>query len=138
MDIISVGGEYGGADIPGWLKDEQIQLNKLLDKHCKKPYNRQVTSIILALRVEGQVKSFGFVGIDDVRRHRAQKAVGADISVQRKDWKVDPADYRNFLWQSVQKGIWACVARLTKDKLVVDEERLRSDLVKVERAFLRK
>jgi hypothetical protein len=35
MDIISVGGEYGGLDIPEWLRTEQRRLNRLLEKHCK-------------------------------------------------------------------------------------------------------
>lgn len=136
MDIISVGAEYGGPDIPHWLIDEQIRLNRLLRKHCRKPYNPRITSFILALRVEGSLKSFGFTGIDDVRVHRSRSAIGADISVQRADWETDLPTYRSFLWRSLQEAIWTCVGRLKQNKLIVDESRLHRNLVKVEREFL--
>lgn len=136
MEVISLGGEYGGPDIPKWIKTEQLRLNRLLEKHCTEAYNEEVTSIILALRVEGRLKSFGFEGIDDVSRGPSKHIVGADISVMRENWNTDPSTYRHFLWQHVHKAIWACVARIAQDNLIVDEARLKRDLVKVEHDFL--
>jgi hypothetical protein len=91
---------------------------------------------VLALRVEGGVKSFGFVGIGDVTVSHAEQEVGADISITRKDWMTDPAAYRHSLWRSVQEAISACVGKLKKEKLVVDEQRLKRDLAQVQREFL--
>jgi hypothetical protein len=58
MDIICVGGEYGGAGYFGTgLGRSKIRLNKVLKKHCRQRYNDEVPSIVLALRVEGCLKS---------------------------------------------------------------------------------
>jgi hypothetical protein len=130
-----VGAEVGGPDVGDWVSRDRVLLNELFDKYCAEPYNSEVTCIALFLRVEGRVKSYGFEGIDDVSRLKPQKAVGADISIQRKDWDTKPAIFRKFLWKNVQEGIWACVERVKKDKLAVDEDRLRRDLAKVEREF---
>jgi hypothetical protein len=132
---IMIGGEYGGLDVADWVEEDRVRLNALFDKYCAEPYNSEVTAIVMALRVEGRLKSFGFEGIDDVSRLKPQKAVGADISIRRKDWDTKPSIFRKFLWKNVQEGIWACVERVKKDKLAVDEDRLRRDLAKVEREF---
>jgi hypothetical protein len=135
---IMVGAELGGPDVGGWVRSDRVLLNHLFDKYCAEPYNSEVTSIALFLRVEGRITSYGFEGLDSVERLKRYQAVGVDISVQRKDWNVRPAAFKKFLWHWVHEGIWACVARMKKDKLAVDEDRLRKDLAKVERAFFRK
>jgi len=133
---ISVAAELGGLDVAGWVREQRVQLNALFEKYCALPYTSEVTGIALALRVEGNVKSYGFEGIENIQRLRPEKVIAADVSVQRKDWERDPTSFRVFLWRSVQEGIWACVARLKEDRLVVDEERLRLDLAKVASEFL--
>jgi hypothetical protein len=133
---ISLAAEVGGLGVASWVHTQRVQINRLFDKYCAVPYNAEVTGIALALRVEGNVKSYGFTGIDSIERLRPEKAVAADISVKRNDWDTDPEAFRIFLWRAVQEGIWACVARLKEDGLVVDEERLRLDLGKVEKEFL--
>lgn len=136
INTITIGAEYGGPDIPNWLMDEQVRINKLLEKHCAVPYNDEVPSIALALRVEGSKKSYGLLRITNVRRYPRYKAIGADIAVRRKDWDTGAATYRRFMWSAVQEAIWVCVGRLKEDGVRVDEERLTKDLACVESEFL--
>ena len=136
LSAISVGAEYGGPEVPDWLIEEQVRLNQLLDKYCTRPYNDEVPAITLALRVEASLKSYGPTGVAAVKRYRRYGAVGANISVERRDWNTNAVAYRDFLWRIVCDAIQACVARLKNDGLAVDEERLRQDLSKVKIEFL--
>jgi len=90
---ITLGAEYGGPDVATGVEIERIRLNKILDKYCAEPYSKEVTCIALFLRVEGRLKSYGFAGIDSVERLKPQRAIGADISIERKDWDTDPASF---------------------------------------------
>jgi hypothetical protein len=126
---------YRGMNIPGTVLSEREQLNALLAKHCRGPYDTEETEFGLGTFVEGAVgRPFDFGGI----RLECKKTgpIYGKIYVRKTNWDVPLALYRKFLWTNVESAILACVSKLKKRKTSVDEEKLRSHLRLVEAEFL--
>jgi hypothetical protein len=129
-DVISIGAQCGGPDDDG-LSDIKIDLWKLLCKHCTQSYCPSVRHFALALRIGGKFIDYTPECIDAIRRNKRKFYIGADIVVPRKSWQGKTTNQlRDYLADKVRAAIVLCVARLRKDKEVVDELKLLREIDK--------
>jgi hypothetical protein len=129
-DVISIGAQCGGPEDDG-LSDIKVDLWKLFCIHCKQSYCASVKHFALALRIGGKFIDYTPESITPIRRNKRGLYIGADIVVPRKTWRGKTTNkLRDYLADRVREAIVLCVARLRKDKEVVDEVKLFGDVDK--------
>ena len=128
LGIISIGVQSGGPE-DGGLGDIKIDLWRLFVRHCCSSYCSAVDHYALALRIDGEFQKFGDEGIEQIRRGKRERYIGADIIVPEPVWRSRSRnELRDYLARQVRAALQSCVARLRKDKEAVDESRLFGEI----------
>jgi hypothetical protein len=129
-DVISVGAQCGGP-VDGGLCDIKIDLWKLFCIHCKRTYCPSIKHFAVALRIGGKFIDYSPEIIDAIRRNKREFYIGVDIVIPRKTWQGKTTNQlRDYLADRVREALVLCVARLRKDKEVIDEAKLFADIDK--------
>ncbi|MBN9690018.1 MAG: hypothetical protein J0M24_07240 [Verrucomicrobia bacterium] len=137
LGVISIGAQCGGPDDNG-LSDDKVILFKCLRETCKTTYSPSVLHFALALRISGKFQKFGEEQICQVRRSKVQKYIGADIIVPEACWKGRGRfELGEYLVSKVREALSLCIARLKKDKVQIDAERLLADFDSGASQFMR-
>jgi hypothetical protein len=133
--VISIGAQCGGP-VDNGLSDIKIDLWKLLFKHCTSSHCPSVKHFALALRIGGKFIDYTPECIDSIRRNNREDYIGADIVVPQKIWKGKTTNQlRDYLADRVKEALVLCVARLRKDKELVDEVKLFAQIDKAIELF---
>ncbi len=122
MTEISIGQQSEGGDRLMWPK---VHLYHLLKQHCTASYCPAIREFALVLRVSSSADEFGPEAIERIRRRRPARYITADIVVPFARW-VDKTEQqlKEYLAERVRRALEMCVARLKKDKEVVEEAAL--------------
>src|SRR5688572_18108486 len=128
LGVISIGVQNGGPE-DGGLGDIKIDLWRLFVQHCRSSYCPAVAHYALALRIDGEFQKFGAEGIEQIRRSKRDRYIGADIVIPESVWQEKSRnELRDYLSRQVRAALQSCVARLRKDKETVDESRLFGEI----------
>ena len=121
LGIISIGCQNGGPE-DGGLGDIKVALWRLFIRHCRSTYCSGIAHYALVLRVDGEFQHFGSESIGHIQRNKRDRFIAADIVVPDAVWRgKSPNQLRDYLAKRVREALQMCVARLRKDKEVVDE-----------------
>jgi hypothetical protein len=122
MTEIGIGQQSEGGDLLGWPK---VHLYHMLKKHCTGSYCPAVDHFALVLRCSSSADEFGPEAIKGIRRRRPARYITADIIVPLAA-SVDKTEkqIKEYLAARVRLALEMCVARLKKDKEVVDDAAL--------------
>jgi hypothetical protein len=136
MTEISIGQQSGGPGDPFmWPK---VHLYHMLGKHCTAQYCPAIGEFALVLRVSGSLDDFGPEAIERLRRRRPARYITADIVIPVPCWEgKTEKEIKKYLAEKVRVALELCVARLKKDKEVVDDNALFAALDKAIAEFLR-
>lgn len=130
------GGLAFGGVVPALVDTEIRRLKKLISGNCRGPYDEKGNRIGIGFAVDGrnQYKPIkrGGVRLEPFKNN----LVCAGIYVREVDWDVPIDSFRLFLWTNAAKAIWACVDRLKRDQIQIDESKLKQQLSIVESEFL--
>ena len=119
MTEISIGQQSEGGDRLGWPK---VHLYHMLKKHCTAKYCPTIGHFALVLRCSSSADEFGPEAIERIRRRRSAGYITADIivplavSLDKTEQQI-----KEYLAARVRLAMEMCVARLKKDKEVVDD-----------------
>lgn len=128
LGIVSIGCQNGGPE-DGGIGDIKVDLWKLFCRHCRNSFCPSITHYALVLRVDGEFQKFGAETIDHIRHSRRDRYVGADIVVPEAMWADKSRnELRDYLAKRVREALQMCVARLRKNKEVVDETRFFAEV----------
>jgi hypothetical protein len=137
LGVISIGAQCGGPDDNG-LSDDKVILYKCLLESCKLSYSSSVLHFALVLRIAGKFQKFGEEEICRVRRSKVEHYIGADIIVPEACWKGrGRVELGEYLVSKVREALLLCIARLKKDKVQIDAERLLADFDSGASQFMR-
>ncbi len=119
MTEISIGQQSEGGDRLGWPK---VHLYHMLEKHCTASYCPAIDHFALVLRCPSSADEFGPEAIERIRRGRPARYITADIVVPLAA-SIDKTEnqIKEYLAARVRLAFEMCVARLKKDKEVVDD-----------------
>jgi hypothetical protein len=118
MTEISIGQQSEGGDRMGWPK---VHLYHMLLKHCTASYCPNIDHFALVLNCSSAADEFGPESIERIRRRRPARYITADINVPLAA-SIDKTEkqIKEYLAARVRLALEMCVARLKKDKEVVD------------------
>jgi hypothetical protein len=134
---ISLPAEFGGQAIPPRIISDVTRLRLLLFQFCNRSYSKDVLGFAFAVRVDGELKRYHFEGTDRVKRNKKQQYIQADIGIPLERWRgLSQNDFRRSLCVLVKGALEACVGRLKKDGVRVDEDQLRGDFARVQARFI--
>src|SRR4051794_36952580 len=120
LGVISIGCQ-NGAPHDGGLGDMKVRLWQSLLKHCRATYCPTVDHFALVLRIDGAFQKFGEESIKRIRRTRRDRTIGADIVIPEIVWRNKTRrELGDYLVRRVREALELCVARLQKDKEIVD------------------
>jgi hypothetical protein len=130
------GGLAFGGVVPTLVDTEIRRLKKLISGNCHGPYDQKGIKIGVGFAVDGKNQyrpiKRGGVRLEPFKNN----AVYAGVYVREVDWDVPIESFRVFLWTNAEKAIWACVERLKRERIQVDESKLKQQLSMVESEFL--
>lgn len=133
---ITIGMQTSGEDTR--TEPHVIRLRRLLAVHCNGPFSEEVTEFAPILRVGGKMQEFDFAGCERIRRNRKSAYITVDIAFPSKEWRdQSDAHIRAFLIQAIEMGLRCCLARLLRDKVEVQSDKLLADFALVKELFLR-
>ncbi len=122
--FISIGCQAGGPDArePCELK---VSLYRALSRHVSSSHCAAIDEYALVLRIDGSLDKFGDEGICRLRFAKAKRYISADIQIPESVWKpLTTPQLMVYLSNQVKAAVSVCVARLRKEKLVVEEQEL--------------
>jgi len=137
LGIISIGCQNGGPE-DGGLGDIKVDLWRLFSKHCHCTYCPSIAHYALALRIGGKFQQIAAESIDHIRRSNRDRFIGADIVIPDTVWRDKSRnELRDYLARCVREALRKCVARLRKDKEIVDESLLFGETEAAIREFIK-
>src|SRR5262245_9537372 len=126
--VISIGAQLGGPH-DGGLSTIKVDLYNAFIRHCSSTHCLAVDHYALALRIDGEFQTFGQEGIEQPRRSKKTRCIGADIVIAEPTWKSKSGnELRDYLATAVRAALVACVSRLRKDKEQIDEQSLFNEV----------
>jgi len=126
--VISIGCQSGGPQDNG-IGEIKVDLWKALLKNTTSTYCTDVDHFALALRVGGKFTDYEDEKIWKVRRSKKDRYIGVDIDIPMSVWSEKTTDeLKYYLSGKVLEAIQVLIARLQKDKVEIDEERLVKDV----------
>ena len=100
----------------------KIHLYHMLRKHCTASYCPSIDHFALVLRCSSAADEFGPEAIERIRRRRPARYITADIIVPlAPSLGKTEKQLKEYLAVRVRHALERCVARLKKDKEVVDD-----------------
>jgi hypothetical protein len=126
--FISIGCQSGGpeASVVGRLK---VPLSQALARHVTSSHCPAIDEYALVLRVDGSLDKFGDEGLSRLRFARKRRYITVDIQIPESVWEPLPEpQLKAYLVRQVKSAIEACVSKLKKEKLQVDDRALRSEI----------
>lgn len=127
MDSVSLGADVGGRDAFEATEGEVLKLRRALIRSCLSAHNGTVSEIALVLRIDGNIQSWGKVGVDNIVFKDGKKRVEADIFVTSDVWKKKGL-FREYMIKTLI-GIPAAIAeKAQKRKVVFDSESWSADI----------
>jgi hypothetical protein len=116
---ISIGQQSEGGDRLGWPK---VHLYHMLKKHCTASYCPAIDHFALSLLCSSSADEFGPERIERIRRRRPARYITADIIVPlARSLDKTEKQIKQYLAARVRLALEMCVARLKKDKELVDD-----------------
>jgi len=123
-DPISIGADCGGPEAIR-VAEAKTPLVKAFSQCVKSTHCREIDEYALVLRVDGPLTQFGPEGIFRLRLTKAKRCITVDIQIPQRVWEpMLPQQLRAYLAQQCAAAMKACVARLKKERMVVEESAL--------------
>ncbi|MDM7948116.1 hypothetical protein [Hydrogenophaga sp.] len=122
--FISIGADLGEPEANA-LADLKIPLFRLLSEWVNSTHCAAIDEYALVLRFDGRFAQFGEEGLARLRLAKARRYVTVDIQIPEAVWKpMNAEDFKSYLSRQVLLALRACVARLQKEKFIVEEQAL--------------
>jgi hypothetical protein len=126
--FITIGCQGGGPET-GTVGRSKVDLYHALSRYVTGTHCDSIDEYGLVLRVDGSLDKFGPEGITRLRFAKTQRYITVDIQIPESAWKpIGDAELRQYLGAQVAAAIRVCVARLKKDKCVVDDAALMQEV----------
>jgi hypothetical protein len=126
--FISIGCQTGGPEA-GVVGSVKVPLYHALARHVTSSHCAAVEEYALVLRIDGSLDKFGAEGLSHLRFARKQRYVTIDIQIPESAWQpLKEPQLRAYLVRQVKSAIEACVSKLKREKLQVDDHALRSEI----------
>ena len=134
---VKMGVQVGGVLAREVAAPHYDALDKLLRKHCVGPYSPEIDDFSLVLRVDGDVWYWEQEGCDRMRRRRKDRYITIDMYLPRPRWEgVSGIEIRRYLLGCTEDALKRMIARLQRDKAVVDGDALLRDFARVKERYL--
>ena len=135
--FISIGADLGEPEAKA-LADLKITLFQVLSKWVNSTHCAAIDEYALVLRVDGRFAQFGKEGLARLRLAKARRYVTVDIQIPEAVWKPMTAkDFKVYLCRQVLLALKACVARLQKERFVVEEQALFAQVSMATQEYIR-
>ena len=122
--FISIGADLVEPEAKA-LADLKIPLFRLLSESVNSTHCAAIDEYALVLRFDGRFAQFGEEGLARLHLAKARRYVTIDIQIPEAIWKpMNAEDFKAYLSRQVLLALKACVARLQKEKFVVEEKAL--------------
>ena len=123
-DPISIGADCGGPEAAR-VAEAKTPLFKAFSRYVKSTHCSGIDEYALVLRVDGPLTQFGPEGIFRLRLAKAKRYITVDIQIPQSVWEpMSPLQLRAYLAKQSAAAMKACVSRLKKERMVVEESTL--------------
>lgn len=134
---ITIFGQMGDKNAYKAVGSHFVELTKLLDQYCDKPYCKDVDQFLVAFRVDGDIWYFEFEGFEKLRLSKKNRYISIDVFIPRDKWEnIEEKIIKTYVITNLRKALELSINRLKKEKYTVDEEKLWNDFKHVETKFL--
>lgn len=134
---VIVGVQAGDTSAAEATQPHYGPLRNLLREYCRGPYSPEVDEFSLVLRIDGDIYHWEQEGCDRMRRSKKGHYITIDIYVPRKRWEgVSGIEIRKYLADCVEEAFRRMIAKLQRDKVVVDGDALLRDYAVVTERYL--
>ena len=135
-NVFSFGAQLGSPRAAEATDAHIDELRDLLRAALEPPYAKDVDEFAFVARVDGEIWQFGSEGVEQVRRNKKGRYIGADICIPEQRWQAPVKEFRRYLADQVRIAFEACIARLRKQKVPIEGERLMADVERACQEFL--
>lgn len=127
-DTWSFAAQAGDVIAGRTIEPSRLALRLLADKRAISPYSPDIDELSFVFRVDGDLSAWRFEGCERLRINRKGRYITVDIGVPEQRWQVDDeATLRVYLADCVRQGTEMMIAKMEREKMAVDKERLRRD-----------
>lgn len=134
---VTMGVQTGDAPSGDATLPHYGPLRHLLREYCRGPYSPEVDEFSLILRIDGDIYHWEQEGCDRMRRSKKERYITIDIYVPRNRWEgVSGIEIRRYLADCVEDAFHRMIAKLQRDKVVVDGDALLRDYAAVRERYL--
>lgn len=121
---ISIGCEQGGPE-GGYVAKLKVPLYQTLSRHVTSTHCAAIDSYALVLRVDGSLATYGEEGNARVRFAKVGRYITVDVQIPEHVWRpMTEAQTKSYLAGAVKSALKSCTARLSRDKVAVNEAAL--------------
>ena len=134
--VFSFGADVGDPQADEATATHVCELRDLLLSRLMPPYSAEVEEFAFVARISGKFAEFDADGVDNIRRNKRDRFIGADICIPEQRWQAPVIEFRRYLADQVRIAFEACIARLRKQKVPIESERLMADVERACQEFL--
>lgn len=130
-----IAGVFGGPDIT--IDDEYFRLKRCVERGMRFTHAKDIDSVHFAFYVDGRCSQYGCAKAERLKLMRKRREAWADLGVPASAWQErSSSEVRSYLTECVEAALGLLVARLKKDKLCLECERLHEDWASVKTIYL--
>jgi hypothetical protein len=136
QDPITIGADCGGPEAIR-VAESKVRLYKAFSKFVKSTHCDAIDQYALLLLVDGTLDKFGPEGIFKLRFAKARRYIAVDIQIPQSRWEpMSEWQLREYLAEQCMAAIKACVSRLKKERIAVEECALWSEVEQAIQAYI--
>jgi hypothetical protein len=134
---LTLGGQFGDKKSYEAVFPEEHVLRELIETHCTTKYASDIDEFVFLYRVDGDIWYWKFEGCKYLRLMKKLRYIVSDIGIPRHRWEnVQPIEIRRYLVATIEDCLRQMVAKLKKEKIAVDDNKLFEDFAMVEQEYL--
>jgi hypothetical protein len=133
---LEIFAQYGDPESTGAVRPLQQLLNRVLEECLTGKYFHSIEKLSIFLRVSGSIWKFEPEGPDRLRYRKRDKEITIDLVIPENRWRgVGSAEMQAYVADQVKRCFGFLLARARKEKGLIDEDALASDLQRAMNEF---